>query len=246
VSDSAEFREARFVRADLTGAEFREATLSSARFVGVVMVDAEISGLVQNLNVNGVDVVPLVEAELDRRHPERLLLRSADPDDLRQAWANLEVSWTATVERIAALPPPVRHERVANEWSAVETLRHMIFVTDSWFGRTIGNDPKPYAPFALPPGFVEDAETMGIDVDATPSFTEVLAARTERIAAVRSYLEAVTPDELARQCAPNPAPGFPPVPEQHTVLDCIHVLLDEEWAHHRFAIRDLAAIEGTR
>ena len=72
----------RFDDEDLTGAEFRECDLSRVRMVGVVMQDAEIDGLVTNLVVNGVDVVPYVEAELDRRHPVRVLIRSDEPDDL--------------------------------------------------------------------------------------------------------------------------------------------------------------------
>ena len=69
----------RFDDEDLTGAEFRECDLSRARLVGVVMQDAEIDGLVTNLVVNGVEVMPYVEAELDRRHPVRLLIRSDSP-----------------------------------------------------------------------------------------------------------------------------------------------------------------------
>jgi hypothetical protein len=70
---------------DLTDAEFRECDLTRARLIGVVMQDAVIDGLVTNLVVNGVDVTSYVEAELDRRYPVRLLLRSADPADLLQA-----------------------------------------------------------------------------------------------------------------------------------------------------------------
>ena len=66
----------------LTDAEFRECDLTRARLIGVVMQDAVIDGLVTNLVVNGVEVMPYVEAELDRRHPVRLLIRSADPADL--------------------------------------------------------------------------------------------------------------------------------------------------------------------
>src|SRR5512132_1964690 len=79
----------RFDDEDLTGAEFRECDLSRARLVGVVMQDAEIDGLVTNLVVNGVEVMPYVEAELDRRHPVRLLIRSDEPSDLREAWRRL-------------------------------------------------------------------------------------------------------------------------------------------------------------
>jgi len=69
----------RFDDEDLTGAEFRECDLSRARLVGVVMQDVEIDGLVTNLVVNGVEVMSYVEAELDRRHPVRLLIRSDEP-----------------------------------------------------------------------------------------------------------------------------------------------------------------------
>ena len=70
---------ARFEDQDLTDAEFRECDLTRARLIGVVMQDAVIDGLVQNLVVNGVEVTSYVEAELDRRHPVRLLIRSAAP-----------------------------------------------------------------------------------------------------------------------------------------------------------------------
>ncbi|HXJ28479.1 MAG TPA: pentapeptide repeat-containing protein, partial [Streptosporangiaceae bacterium] len=73
---------ATFKDQDLTDAEFRECDLTRARLIGVVMQDAVIDGLVSNLVVNGVEVTSYVEAELDR-HPVRLLIRSADPADLR-------------------------------------------------------------------------------------------------------------------------------------------------------------------
>lgn len=73
---------ARFQGTDLRDAEFREADLTGARLIGVVMQDALIGGLVTNLVVNGVEVTGYVEAELDRRHSVRPLLRSADPAEL--------------------------------------------------------------------------------------------------------------------------------------------------------------------
>src|SRR4051794_34106568 len=69
---------ARFNDQDLSDAEFRECDLSRARLIGVVMQDAVIDGLVSNLVVNGVEVMAYVEAELDRRHPVRPLMRSSD------------------------------------------------------------------------------------------------------------------------------------------------------------------------
>lgn len=64
-----------YVDEDLHGAEFRECDLTGARLIGVVMQDAVIDGLITNLVVNGVEVTEYVEAELDRRHPVRVLIR---------------------------------------------------------------------------------------------------------------------------------------------------------------------------
>jgi hypothetical protein len=60
-------RHGEFDNQDLTDAEFRECDLTRARMIGVVMRDAVIDGLVDNLVVNGVEVTSYVEAELDRR-----------------------------------------------------------------------------------------------------------------------------------------------------------------------------------
>src|SRR5690242_13906505 len=96
-SRTKEFREAEFVEADLSGARFRSSDLS-----GVVMREVDIQGAdidapwLSNgdgfMLVNGVDVIPLVEAELDRRFPGRSERRATDPDGLRAAWAKLETS----------------------------------------------------------------------------------------------------------------------------------------------------------
>ena len=84
---------ARFHDVDLTGADFRLVDLTGARMRGAALVDVDISGNIGNLRVNGVDVVPLVEAELDRRYPERAKMRPADADGFREAWDILERLW---------------------------------------------------------------------------------------------------------------------------------------------------------
>ena len=97
------------------------------------------------LRVNGVDVIPLVEAELNRRFPGRGDRRAGDPKCSRSG-------------------------RVASGWC------------------------------------------------------ELLAT--------------VASDELA-------ATQEPVGPEyQETTLSCLHVILEEEWEHHRYAVRDPDAIEA--
>src|SRR5829696_6579495 len=112
----------RFDDEDFTDAEFRECDLSRARLVGVVMQDVAIDGLVTNLVVNGVEVMSYVEAELDRRHPVRLLIRSNEPADLREGWQRLREDWATTVRRVRSMPAGSEHRGVDGEWSMVETL----------------------------------------------------------------------------------------------------------------------------
>ena len=67
--------------------------------VPVEVPDLEIQGELGRLVVNGVDVVDYVEAELDRRTPERALMRPTDADGFREAFSVLDRLWAGTVER---------------------------------------------------------------------------------------------------------------------------------------------------
>src|SRR4051794_2884519 len=107
-----DLRGARFERVDLRGATFRSSRLNGSRFRGVQLVDVEITGELRNVVVNGVDVAPLVAAELDRRMPERAKMRPEDAEGFREAWALLERRWEDTVERARALPEAALHRSV--------------------------------------------------------------------------------------------------------------------------------------
>ena len=130
------------------------------------MQSLSINGEVESLTVNGIDVVPLIEAELDRRHPERVKLRPTDADGFREAWPVIERLWDETVERAQALDPSLLHERVDGEWSFIETMRHLLFATDAWVGRVIGGDPSPWHPLDLPFDELPDIEGIPRDRDA--------------------------------------------------------------------------------
>lgn len=72
--------DARMNAVDLTGVQVRGALFHEIRMRGVELVDVEISGELRNVVVNGVDIAPLVEAELNRRMPERARMRPDDTD----------------------------------------------------------------------------------------------------------------------------------------------------------------------
>ncbi len=87
----------------MSGAVFREVDLAGARMHGVLLMGADIDGAINGLRVNGVEVLPLIEAELDRLHPERVALRPTTPEGAREAWRVVEEFWAATMQRASAL-----------------------------------------------------------------------------------------------------------------------------------------------
>ncbi len=165
-----------FHNRDLTGAEFRECGLDRVRMVGVVMRDATIDGDVANLVVNGVEVSAYVEAELDRAHPERALLRSTDPADLREGWRRLRADWDATLARLRALPPGTERVRVNGEWSTIETLRHLVFAVDAWFRRGVLGVESPYTPLGIAGDWLEATSSCS----CRPRWTRPRTRRSRR------------------------------------------------------------------
>jgi DinB family protein len=211
----------RYVDEDLQGVEFRECDLTGARLIGVVMQDAVIDGLVTNLVVNGVEVTGYVEAELDRRHPVRVLLRSDDPADLREAARQLHAGWAATIERIRRTPG-IERRSVHDEWSAAQTLRHLVFVHDSWFRRCCLGSPELFTPMGIGTTMEPYREAHGLDLS----------------------LDEVTAEQLA---APAPVPDddvWPPYARGRSVRRCLGTVLNETFEHHRFCVRDLDLIEA--
>jgi hypothetical protein len=72
--------DADFDDVDLTGARFREAWFKDVVMRGVGFLNTRIDGEIEGLTVNGVDVAPLVQAELERREPDLARMRPTDPD----------------------------------------------------------------------------------------------------------------------------------------------------------------------
>lgn len=242
-----------FTDEDLSGAWFRQVDLSNARFRNVDMsgvqvrgawlVDAEISGEVRNVRINGIDVGPLVEAELDRRYPDRARMRPADANGFREAWDILERLWAGTVERARGLPPELLHERVDDEWSFIETLRHLVFATDAWVKRALLGDPSPWHPLDLPHDDMPDEPSVPRDKDARPGLDEVLALRADRMDTVRSLLAELTDERLAGMTDPVTEPGYPE-PRSFPVRRCLGAILGEEWEHRLYAERDFDVLES--
>jgi DinB superfamily/Pentapeptide repeats (8 copies) len=220
---SGDLRGAEFTGVDLRGARFAEADLSGVVMRGVNTdgVDIDDPFLCDGgsyLRVNGVDVTPFVEAELNRRFPGR------------------------AARRVAEMPAGTADVPVGGEWSFTQTLRHLVLATDMWLGRAVLQIRQPFHPIGLlDAGTVEDGFDMSVFTTVPPSYAEVLEVRAGRVAMVRGFLAAVTLDVLA---APRENPHGSGRPE--TVRSCLHVILREEWEHLRYAVRDLDGIEAER
>ena len=254
---------AEFIQQNLTGSRFEDVYLTGARFHdvdlknarldlvdltgvtirGAALVNVDISGQIDNLRINGVDIVPLVEAELNRRYPDRVKMRPSDPDGFRDAWEILERLWQRTVDRARGMAPELLHERVDDEWSFIETLRHLVFATDAWVKRAILGDPSPWDPLDLPHDEMRDEPGVPRDRGARPSLDEVLAVRADRVATVRQLIADLTDEKLAGMTEPVMEAGYPE-PESFAVGRCLKTILNEEWEHRLYVERDLDVLES--
>ncbi|WP_134766498.1 DinB family protein [Nocardioides sp. 1609] len=238
-SGTKEFEGATFVQASLKGATLRFSDVS-----GVTMRSVDVDGLdidshdlfFGRLVVNGVDVVPLVDTELNRQFPGRELQKAQTPEGLREGWVAVQSAWQDTV---ADTPPGLVDAHVEDEWSLAQTLRHLVLATDAWLRGGILQVEQPFHEIGQ---VFTGAADMGFDTSIfrtdPPTFDEVLAVRAERQQLVTDFLATATPELLAEERA-NPWGGDDWRP---SVGDCLRVILEEEWAHLRYVRRDLALL----
>ena len=157
--------------------------------------------------MNDVDVTAFVEAELDRRHPERAQLREMQTaDDYRAMWDTIERLWSETVDRAGGCPSPPdtsgsttsgRSSRPSATWCSpptpgraarCSTNRCRTHGSASPTARIRRRTPRRSASTSTP----------------RPSFDEVMAVRAGRMAVVRRIVDGLTDDELERPCTRSP------------------------------------------
>jgi uncharacterized damage-inducible protein DinB len=225
---------------DLSGADIRAARLHGTRIRGAELHDVEISAELANVVVNGVDIAPLVERELNRLTPERAKMRPDTADGFREAWALLAPLWEGTIRRAQSLPAEAMHASVNGEWSFIETLRHLNFASAAWIGRMILGDPAPWHPLDLPWDEAPGWEGIPWDREAQPPLNVVLAVRAERQAMVSAVIASLTDEQLSSHVSQT-APGWPQS-EAMPFKACLAIVLNEEWEHRRYADRDLTVL----
>jgi hypothetical protein len=197
---------------DLSGAVFHNVNLSKAKFKDVNLESATIrnanlhnfyieDAYIQGMTVFGFDVYQLISDEMDRRDPERMCLRVSDPYDpecIRAVYAHLEEvrrGFYATLraadpQRLIARPAP-------EEWSALETVRHLLYAEDLFLNRRILGNSEPWCPLGLLPDFlVSDPAYVGVGSQPSSDLEEILAAWTALHARLQAFVAGVTVEQL--------------------------------------------------
>ena len=223
-----------FWGADLRGARFRDVNLTDVKISHAWLVNVDIDALVEKVLINGVDVTDSVN-ERDQWYPLRAMLRPSDPEGMRAAWVALEDEWANTIAQALALPEAKLHESVDDEWSFVQTLRHLVFAMDKWFTAPILGEG--FHPIGLPNSGSVDFPWPNLDYHLRPSVEEALAVRADRATRFRDYLATVAVDDLSRPVDVHEN-GTNPIQE------CLYTVFEEEFWHDRYAQRDLAQLEA--
>jgi hypothetical protein len=238
-SCTKEFEAATFIKASFRGATLRTCDVRGMRMRSVDVDGLDIDShdlLFGSLFVNGVDVVPLVDAELNRQFPGRELQKAQTSDGLREGWIAVQSAWHTTV---SDTPTDLVDVHVEDEWSLAQTLRHLILATDAWLRGAILRIQQPFHEIGQ---IYTGADEMDFDMSIfradPPTYQEILAVRAERQRLVTDFLATATAQLLAEDRA-NPWGGGDWHP---SVGDCIRIILEEEWAHLRYIRRDLALV----
>jgi hypothetical protein len=154
-----------------------------------------------------------------------------DVGTARESAAAARTRLEATIARASSFSEDELQRRVNDEWSTVESLRHIVLLIDLWLSRAILGEEDPFDTIALPPSFMPPKlfPDSSIDPDAHPSFADACQVVRARLGSVEVYVNTLTPAELDR----------PVEAHARTVGGALSVLFNELAAHDRFINRDL-------
>jgi hypothetical protein len=193
-----------FHNVNLEGAVFDDVNLAGARIHNANLTNFNIEdAYIKGLTVFGFRIDELIEAELDRRDPERIRLRMADPFDpecVRAVLSHLGEVRAGFRTFLRETDPTLLSARPdPDQWSAVENLRHLIFAEDLYLNRWLLQNDQPWCKLGLRPAFVED-DPRYAEVGSQPSEDlETLLAAWEAIhTRMMAFVATVSAEELHR------------------------------------------------
>jgi uncharacterized damage-inducible protein DinB len=223
-----------FWGANLTGAHFRDVDLTNTTITHACLANVDIDAIIDKLIINGVDVTVHVN-ERDPWYPLRAMIHETGLNDMAATWAALEGEWAKTIARAQALPDDALHQSVNDEWSFVQTLRHMVFAIDKWFTAPILGES--FHPIGLPNKGSVGFPWPDLDQSLQPPASEALVAFANRSKKFRDFIASVTEADFTRSIE---------VLENGTnpLNMCLWVVFEEAFWHNRYAARDLSLLEA--
>lgn len=212
---------------------FRDADLSGATFFHVLMNNTSIDGEIDRLVINGVDVTDYVNRH-DRWWPLRNSLSPNSVDGIITSWAILTSEWTKVLERVAMADPTAVTRSVDGEWSLNETLRHLLFAMDKWFSVPLLGHSS-FNALGLPNTSSQAKNWPGLELVATADYKDVLRARAQQHQEFEAFISSLQIEDLPETVSIEENGSVP-------ALMCFHVVLEEEFEHLRYMVRDLTVL----
>jgi hypothetical protein len=202
--ENRDMAETLFHNVNLYGTTFDDVNLEGARIYNanlrnMTIDDANIAGL----TIFGVRVDQLIEAEFDRRDPERVRLRIHDifdPEEVRRVLARLDEVRAEFYARLRATPPDMLNAHPGpDRWSALEHVRHLVFAEDMYLNHWLLRNEQPWCKLGFLPPFLEGNPAFtGVGDEPTDDLETVLAAWDAIHAGTKAFVAEVTPEILKR------------------------------------------------
>ena len=204
----------RFENLDMAGTLFHNVNLHKATFDDVnmegvriynanlkdmIIEDANIAGL----TIFGVRMDQLIEAEFDRRDPERVRLRMSDifdPEEVRRVLAHLDELRTQFYTLLRATPREVLIAHPGpDRWSALEHVRHLVFAEDMYLNHWLLRNDQAWCKLGFLPPFLEGNPAFAnVGTEPTDDLETVLAAWDTIHTGMQAFVAEITPEILQR------------------------------------------------
>ena len=193
------FDDANLYKASFKNVNLGDATIRDANLSGLTIESAAINGL----TIFGIRVDELIEAELDRRDPERARLRMCDtfdPVEVKRVMERLDVVRAEFYARLRSTPAEqLNHHTGPDTWSALEHARHLLFAEDLYLNRWILRNDLPWSSLGHLPPFLEDNPAFAqVGTDPTQDLDVVLAAWDQIHTGMLDFVTQLSPDILHR------------------------------------------------
>lgn len=214
-------------------ARFRDADFSGSSFFHVFLKNVSIDGEIKNLLINGVDVTEYVNQH-DRWWPLRNNLSPDTREGVVESWTALSLEWSKLLGLVSTLRPSVVNQSVDGEWTLNQTLRHLIFAMDKWFMLPMLG-AHTFSAIGLPNSSSQARPWPGLDLSENPDFEKIIATRSDQHRRFGEFISEMQIGNLPESVSIEEGGNVP-------ALMCLHVVLEEEFEHLRYMIRDLALL----